>query len=141
MNRQTIDQDQIFTHLSNQRSWMRLVYMLVYGIILHIAGAILWIVCSVQFIFTVITGQDNGNLRNMAATLIKFVNDALRYVSYNSDEKPFPFANQEHGQEHPKDEPSTDSEKSDIIDVKPDSTSATEMASDETPGAKDKDGQ
>ncbi len=92
MAQQTIDQEQIFENISNQNSWIRLVYMLIYGIMLHVAGGVMWLLCAVQFLCALIFGTDNDNVRKLSATLIDFINSALRFVSYNTEERPFPFA-------------------------------------------------
>ncbi|MDN3640672.1 DUF4389 domain-containing protein [Simiduia curdlanivorans] len=92
MNQSTISQEQVIENLSNKRNWVRLVYMLIYGLALHIAGIIMWLLCTVQFVITMIFGQDNENLRKMAASISDYIHEALAFVSYNSEEKPFPFA-------------------------------------------------
>ena len=92
MNQANISQEQVIENLSNKNNWVRLVYMLIYGVALHIAGIIMWLLCTVQFIITMIFGQDNENLRKMAATITEYIHQALHFVSYNSDDKPFPFA-------------------------------------------------
>lgn len=104
MNQASIDQDQILTNLSNQHSWIRLIYMLIYGVMLHVAGLILWLLCGAQFICTLIFGADNQSLRNLTASIIGFVNDALRFVSYNSESRPFPFTGEHQPQGAPEPE-------------------------------------
>lgn len=92
MNQSSVNQDQILNNLSNQSSWVRLLYMLIYGVMLHLAGMAMWILCTVQFLCTLIFGKDNDSLRRLSASLIDFIQRALQFVSYNSDDKPFPFA-------------------------------------------------
>ncbi|UTA46949.1 DUF4389 domain-containing protein [Simiduia sp. 21SJ11W-1] len=83
-----------WNNLTNQDTWFRLIYMLIYGIMLHFAGVAMWILCGVQFIFTLIFGEDNKNVRDMCATLRNYIHEALAFVSYNSEHKPFPFNGQ-----------------------------------------------
>jgi hypothetical protein len=40
----------------------------------------------------VFSGQTNENLRFFGASLATYIYQALMFVTYNSDEKPFPFA-------------------------------------------------
>lgn len=96
MNQSTISQEQVIENLSNRSNWVRLVYMLIYGLALHIAGIIMWLLCTVQFVITMIFGTDNENLRKMAASINNYIHEALAFVSYNSEEKPFPFAKDNH---------------------------------------------
>jgi hypothetical protein len=87
-------QDQTLQNLTNQQTWIRLVYMLIYGVILHLCGILMWILCGVQFIFTLIFGQDNQNVRDMCTKVTQYIHEALAFVSYNSERKPFPFNNE-----------------------------------------------
>jgi len=92
MTSHTLDQEQFRTHVKNQRHWVRLAYMLVFGVLLHIAGIVMWVLCALQFLSVLATGQDNPNLRAMGSAVTGFIQQALCYVSYNSEVKPFPFA-------------------------------------------------
>lgn len=105
--------NQTWQHLTNQDTWIRLIYMLIYGIMLHFAGVAMWILCGVQFIFTLVFGEDNKNVREMCQTLRLYIHDALAFVSYNSEHKPFPF----HGQNNRETEPATDTAKDEVIDA------------------------
>jgi hypothetical protein len=40
----------------------------------------------------VLTGQTNGNLKNFGASLARYIYSCLLFVTYNSDDKPYPFA-------------------------------------------------
>jgi Domain of unknown function (DUF4389) len=59
---------------------------------LVIARVVTGAVVVIQFLFTVFSGQTNDNLRYFGASLALFVYQALLFVTYNSDDKPFPFA-------------------------------------------------
>lgn len=86
------DHDKLRDNLTNQRNWVRLVYMLIFGIVLHVCGVVMWLVCVIQFLFVAFTGQDNVNLRRLASSLTHYIHQALEFVSYNSEYKPFPFS-------------------------------------------------
>ncbi|HEX7027049.1 MAG TPA: DUF4389 domain-containing protein [Gammaproteobacteria bacterium] len=92
MNAQTINQEQFRTNVTNSRHWIRLIYMLIFAALLHLAGLVMWVLCALQFIFSLLTGKDNGNLRSLGSSIATFVHQALDYVSYNTESKPFPFA-------------------------------------------------
>ena len=91
MNTQTLDQEALSNNVKNTRHWIRLAYMMLYSILLHLAGAVMWMVCVVQFLFVLGTGTDNTNLRILASGLTRFIQQSLLFVSYNSENKPFPF--------------------------------------------------
>lgn len=121
MNAQTIDQDQLRSNITNQRHWARLVYMLIIGIALHFSGILMWVLCVLQFLFTLFTGQDNDHLRNFAASLTRYINQGLKFVSYNSEHKPFPFEawNEQSVNNSQRRAAPNREEESEIIDVEP----------------------
>lgn len=91
MNTQT-DQDRLRSNIANSRTWTRLAYMLIFALLLHLAGLVMWVLCTLQFLFSLFTGKDNDNLRSLGASIAVFVHQALDFVSYNTEQKPFPFA-------------------------------------------------
>ena len=59
--------------------------------ILHIKFTSDLYIHVIQFLFTVFTGQVNDNLKIFGASLARYVYNCLLFVTYNSDDKPFPF--------------------------------------------------
>lgn len=92
MTSETMYNQSVKSTICNKNNWTRLVFMLLFALLLHIAAAVMWVLCILQFSFSVLTGQDNENLRYLGDSVAKFVQQALRYLSYNSEQKPFPFA-------------------------------------------------
>lgn len=92
MNTQTLNHEQFRSNIGNPRSWMRLAYMLIYALLLHVAGVVMWVLCTLQFLFSLITGKDNDNLRSLGGSTAVFFHQALDFLSYNTEQKPFPFA-------------------------------------------------
>ena len=80
------------TNLLNADNWIRLLYMLLFGLLLTIARMVIWVVAIVQFLFVLISGEDNTNLRNLGQGVTRWVSQALLFLTFNSDEKPFPFS-------------------------------------------------
>lgn len=56
------------------------------------------IVVLVQFGFLLITGQLNSNLKAFNGELGDFLADIIKYVSFQSNEKPFPFQSWSYGE-------------------------------------------
>ncbi|GAA5316022.1 MAG: hypothetical protein AseanaTS_12270 [Candidatus Pelagadaptatus aseana] len=80
-----MDKDTMLQHL------IRLVFMLVYAFLLQVALMVLWPVVVVQFGFALFTGSDNEQVRGFAKSLGMFVRQTMDFLTYNTDEKPFPF--------------------------------------------------
>ncbi len=72
--------------------WLRLAYMLVSALILYVALAVFWLVSLVQFLFVLITGDRQFRLAQFNDILSTYIAECVRYISFSSDHKPFPFS-------------------------------------------------
>ena len=77
--------------LLNSNTWIRGAYMVLFGLLLVAARLVISIVVVVQFLFVLLVGADNQNLRNLGQGLGKWVYQTLMFLTFNSEEKPFPF--------------------------------------------------
>lgn len=84
--------DDLKENLTASETWIRGFFILLFVFVLVIARVVTGAVVVIQFLFTVFSGQTNDNLRFFGASLASFIYQALLYLTYNSDEKPFPFA-------------------------------------------------
>ena len=80
------------TNLANPDTWIRLLYMILFVIMLAVARMVIWVVAILQFVLVLITGIDNVNLRNLGQGVSKWSLQAFLFMTFNDDEKPFPFA-------------------------------------------------
>ncbi|MHC8732695.1 DUF4389 domain-containing protein [Arenicellales bacterium IMCC56312] len=74
-------------------AWIRLLFMLLYFVVVF-EIVLLLTGLSALFIFVarLVTGEDPDRLRNFSADLNAFTFSALQYVTFNSDQRPFPFS-------------------------------------------------
>lgn len=77
--------------LTNGNTWIRFAYMLLFALLLMAARLIVGVVVVVQFVIVLVTGKDNQNLRNLGQGLGKWAYQAIMFLTFNSDNKPFPF--------------------------------------------------
>jgi hypothetical protein len=78
-------------NVTAQTTWIRGLYILLFAIIYSIAEIVVVAVVVFQFISTLFMGQNNQQLLRLGRSLSEFVRQVLLFVTYNSDEKPFPF--------------------------------------------------
>ena len=83
---------QLKQNLVSGKHWSRLAFMVLFAIFIQVASIVMGVVVVLQFVFAVITGQDNLNLRRFGDVLSQFIFQCLQFLTYVSDEKPFPFA-------------------------------------------------
>jgi hypothetical protein len=64
----------------------------VFAIAFNVAEVVLWAITAVQFLFKLFTGVANQQLRGFGQSLGTFMYDVILFLTFRSDEKPFPFA-------------------------------------------------
>ena len=77
--------------LTNVDTWIRLAYMVLFALLVMAARLLVSLVVIVQFALVLIFGRDNENLRNLGQGLGKWVYQAIMFLTFNSNDKPFPF--------------------------------------------------
>jgi len=84
--------DEIVENLKKPSAWLRVLFMAGFAVALYVAGVVLLVLMLAQIVFSLVTGSDNANLRRLGASLSEYVAQILAFLTYNSEEKPFPFA-------------------------------------------------
>lgn len=88
--------DQLKKNLTRVETWKRLLFMLLFAAIYAGAKILIGGVVVLQFGFVLVTNRCNANLLTFGADLAEFVRQILLYLTFNSDDKPFPFAEWPH---------------------------------------------
>lgn len=78
-------------NLKSRDTWLRLVFILVYCLIVSIATLVGSFIVGVGFIWVLVTGEVNRQLQQVGQSLASYVYQVVRYLTFNSDQKPFPF--------------------------------------------------
>lgn len=84
--------EQLKQNLLSADHWIRLLFMVFFAFVLQIASVVIGAVVVVQFLFALVTGKANDNLRQLGSSLSQFIAQTLNFLTYNSEQKPFPFA-------------------------------------------------
>ncbi len=78
-------------HLKSRDTWYRFVFMLVFGVILSITSIVATAIVVLGFLVVLFTGEKNDQLAGAGGSVANYIREVLRYLSYNTDDKPFPF--------------------------------------------------
>jgi hypothetical protein len=78
-------------NLTASETWIRGLFILLVAFFLFVARVVTGAVVIIQFLFTVFAGEVNDNLQRFGASLARYIYQCLLFVTYNSDNKPFPF--------------------------------------------------
>ncbi|MDZ7748915.1 MAG: HAD-IA family hydrolase [Halofilum sp. (in: g-proteobacteria)] len=79
--------------LTARDKWLRLLYIVVYAIMFQVAEIVLGVTVVVHFVWTLFTGAPNANLRDFGQRLAEWLRQAVEYVTWASDARPWPFGN------------------------------------------------
>lgn len=86
-----MDSEELKRNLTSGRHWLRLLFMVLFVLVLYVASVVMAVVVVLQFLFSLITGQDNLNLRRFGHSLAQYIYQTLCFLTYNREDKPFPF--------------------------------------------------
>ncbi len=79
-------------NVKSETQWLRGLFMLLYFVVYEIAEMVVIFVAVLQFLFSIVTGNNNQNLRRFGSSLGKYAREIVDYITYNNESKPFPFA-------------------------------------------------
>ena len=83
-----MNNEELKSNLLSSRHWLRLVFMLLFAALLQVASIIMWVLVVLQFVFSLITGQDIINLRRFGHSLSTYIYQTLKFLTSSSEEKP-----------------------------------------------------
>jgi len=86
-----IQMDAIKENIKAQDTWLRLLFMIIYGAILSLTSIVLTFVVVFQFLSVLFTRETQKNLLHFGASLAEYVRQIVAYLTFNSEDKPFPF--------------------------------------------------
>ena len=78
-------------HVKNTTTWVRLAYMVLFSVLLMAGRSVISLIVLAQFLLVLVTGKDNDNLRNLGQGLGQWVYQTIMFLTFNSNDKPFPF--------------------------------------------------
>ena len=75
-----------------QTGWQRVAFVVLFWIVFYVAQLVVGAVALAQCVFVLLTNNPNQQLLQFGDSLSKYIHDILRFVTFNSDQRPFPFS-------------------------------------------------
>ncbi len=72
--------------------WARLLPMIVLMLCFAVAETALHLIALIQFIWALVNGEANDQLAEFGSSLSEWMSQNAKYLTYASEEKPFPWA-------------------------------------------------
>ncbi|MFP4559771.1 MAG: DUF4389 domain-containing protein [Thiohalorhabdus sp.] len=79
-------------NVSRGATWIRGLYMLLFALIFNLAELVLAAVALFQFAAHLLAGEPNTRLRAFGAHLGAYLQEIAAFLTYASEDRPFPFA-------------------------------------------------
>ncbi|UCE89137.1 MAG: DUF4389 domain-containing protein [Pseudomonadota bacterium] len=73
-------------------TWLRGFFILIFAIIWSLAEIVLAALVVFQFVSLLLTAGTNERLLEFSRSLCTYIYEIARYVTFNEDERPYPFA-------------------------------------------------
>ena len=80
-------------NLVNRSQWGRILYMVLFAIVLYLVMMLVAVVVIVQALFALITGKPNDDIGDFASDLSQYVHRIVAFLTYTDNRRPFPFNN------------------------------------------------
>lgn len=87
--------------LKSRATWLRGLYMLLFILIINIVEVVLVVVLLLQFVLKLFTGNLNRRLQILGQRLSTYVYQILHYLTFNREERPYPFGRWPMGEPKP----------------------------------------
>ena len=90
--------DEIKQNIKKKSTWLRGLYMLLFLIFYSVAKVIIFIVITFQFVLSLLTVKTNDRLVKLGQSLSTYIYQIMTFLTFNSDEHPYPFGTWPEGQ-------------------------------------------
>jgi hypothetical protein len=79
-------------NVKTRSTWVRGLYMLLFALIYGLTEIVLAAMAVFQFVAVLLTRRANDNLLSFGRSLSVYIYQIARYVTFNQEERPFPFS-------------------------------------------------
>mgnify|MGYP001355251973 FL=1 len=106
-----INREEVKEEVLKIGKWTRFAFMFLYAFVLNFVISVSIGLAFIQFLFFLFTSKINDSLADFNNHLFLFVSDTLKFLLFETDDKPFPFK---------KSSQDTSSDTNEIVDVEAD---------------------
>ena len=78
-------------NVKSRSTWIRLIFMIAFFILYAISRFVVFATITLQFLWVLFTAETNAKLKSFGQALATYTYEIVLYLTFNSDEKPFPF--------------------------------------------------
>ncbi|MCL2473521.1 MAG: DUF4389 domain-containing protein [Alphaproteobacteria bacterium] len=86
-----INEEDLKKNVKDKDTWLRFVFLILFGIALYFIMIVVCISSLVQFLAKLFSGSALSSLSEFGGNLAKYQAQVTSYLTFASDDKPFPF--------------------------------------------------
>ncbi len=79
-------------NIKSESFWLRSLFMIFFLMVYRIVDLLVVLVALSQWLYMLLTGDSNASLSRFGSGLSRYVAQIISYLSYSSEQKPFPFS-------------------------------------------------
>ena len=87
----TNEESETINENTKQQVKSRLISMLVLAVSVSVTSSVLFVLIIGQTLFGFFANENNESMKKLAKQLTDYIYSALQYLTFNSDERPFPY--------------------------------------------------
>lgn len=88
----SLDENELKKHVKDKDTWLRFVYLVVFGVAFYLSILLTFAVSVFQFLAKLFSGSSFAGLAEFGGNLATYQSQVTKFLTFSSDEKPFPFA-------------------------------------------------
>jgi len=87
-----LNEEDLKKNVKDKDTWLRFIYLVVFGIAFYLSILLTFAASIFQFLAKLFSGAAFGGLADFGDNLAAYQGQVTRYLTFASEEKPFPFA-------------------------------------------------
>ena len=86
------DDSRLGDNIKSSSTWLRLLFMILFFALWSISRVVVFAVVVLQFFWVLFSGEANLRLRQLGHGLATYSYQIVRYLTFDTDDQPFPFS-------------------------------------------------
>lgn len=87
-----LDEAQLKEHVKDKETWLRFIYLVLFSVAFYLSILLTFATSLFQFLARLFSGAAFAGMAEFGNNLAVYQAQVTRYLTFASDEKPFPFA-------------------------------------------------
>ncbi len=87
-----LNEEDLKKNVKDKDTWLRFVYLVMFGIVFYLCSLLAFATSVFQFLSKLFSGSVFEGLTEFGDNLAAYLSQVIRYMTFASEDKPFPFA-------------------------------------------------